>query len=173
MCGLWFLWVYSYTPQTLQPAAQQMEIENMDKVINIRPAKLLLSWQYDPRKAYDQLYNFDDQDDKERWLEEACGIIPDFFERALSVDPFVDIDSIAETMDKLYGFGGFQQYPLDGEVNAQGTYVSEYNDDPHLEPYIAFTSLDPSRTNVEMFVYPYGFVGLRDSHGATKIARFD
>ena len=145
----------------------------MDKVIKIRPAKLLLSWQYDPRKAYDQLYNFDDQDDKERWLEEACGIIPDYFERALSVDPFVDIESIAETMDKLYGFGGFQQYPLDGEVNAQGTYVSEYDDDPHLEPYIAFTRLDPSRTNVEMFVYPYGFVGLRDSHGATKIARFD
>ena len=55
MCGLWFLWVYSYTPQTLQTAAQQMEIENMDKVINIRPAKLLLSWQYDPRKAYAQL----------------------------------------------------------------------------------------------------------------------
>lgn len=147
----------------------------MDKVINIRPAKLLLSWQYDPRKAYDHFVDieWDSYDDKERWLEEACGIIPDYFERALSVDPFVDIESIAETMDKLYGFGGFQQYPLDGEVNAQGTYVSEYDDDPHLEPYIAFTSLDPSRTNVEMFVYPYGFVGLRDSNGASKIARFD
>lgn len=147
----------------------------MDKVIKIRPAKLLLSWQYDPRKAYDHFVDieWDSYDDKERWLEEACGIIPDFFERALSVDEFVDIESIAETMDQLYGFGGFQAYPIDGEVNAQGTYVSEYDDDPHLEPYIAFTSLDPSRTNVEMFVYPYGFVGLRDSNGATKIARFD
>ena len=129
--------------------------------------------QCDPRKAYDQLYEFADNDDKEQFLKQACGLIPYFFERALLVDDFVDIESIAQTMDQLYGCGGFQAYPINGEINAQGTYVSEYDDDPHLEPYIAFTSSDPSRTDVEMFVYPYGFVGLRDSHGATKIARFD
>ena len=137
----------------------------MEKVIKIRPAKLLLSWQYDPRKAYQHMTR--------EHLEEACGIIPDFFERALSVDDFTGIETVTGVMDDLYGFGGFEQYPIKGEITASGTYVSEYDDDPDLEPLIAFASLDPAHCDVEMFVYPYAFVGLRDSSGATKIARFD
>ena len=137
----------------------------METVIKIRPAKLLLSWQHDPKKVYTHM--------TDEHLEEACGIIPDFFERALSVDEFAGIETLAGVMDDLYGFGGFEQYPLNGEVTAGGTYISEYNDDEDLEPLIAFASLDPARCDVEMFVYPYGIVGLRDSAGATKIARFD
>ena len=70
---------------------------------------------------------------------------------------------------------GYTSVPsvLDGELKANGTYVSSYADDEDLHPYLALASLDPSRCDVECFVYPYGIVGLRDSSGQCKIARFD
>ena len=137
----------------------------MDKVIHIRPAKLLLSWQFDPHKQYPFAV--------EESLRASCGVIPDYFERALSVCEKLDIETLAVIMDDLYGYGGFAAYPLKGELNANGLYSSEFEDDPDLPPYVALTSVDPARCDVECFVYPYGFVGLRDSHGTTKIARFD
>lgn len=137
----------------------------METVIQIRPAKLLLSWQHDPQKQYP----FFDKPN----LEEASGLIPDFFERALSLTESGNLETIADGMDELCEFGGFAQYPLGGELKANGTYVSPFADDEDLHPYIALASLDPARCDVECFVYPYGIVGLRDSNGQTKIARFD
>jgi hypothetical protein len=137
----------------------------METVIQIRPSKLLLSWQHDPQKQYP----FFDKSN----LEEASGLIPDFFERALSLTESGNLETIADGMDELYQYGGFAQYPLGGELKANGTYVSPYADDEDLHPYVALASLDPSRCDVECFVYPYGIVGLRDSNGQCKIARFD
>lgn len=137
----------------------------MEKVIQIRPAKLLLSWQHDPQKQYP----FYDKPN----LEEASGLIPDFFERALSLTESGNLGTIADGMDDLYQHGGFAKYPLGGELKANGTYVSSFADDEDLHPYLALASLDPSRCDVECFVYPYGIVGLRDSSGQCKIARFD
>ena len=137
----------------------------METVIQIRPAKLLLSWQHDPQKQYP----FFDKPN----LEEASGLIPDFFERALSLTESGNLETIAEGMDELYQYGGFAQYPLGGELKANGTYVSPFADDEDLHTYVALASLDPSRCDVECFVYPYGIVGLRDSNGQSKIARFD
>ena len=137
----------------------------MEKVIQIRPAKLLLSWQHDPQKQYP----FFDKPN----LEEASGLIPDFFERALSLTDSGNLGTIADGMDDLYQHGGFAKYPLGGELKANGTYVSSFADDEDLHPYLALANLDPSRCDVECFVYPYGIVGLRDSSGQCKIARFD
>ena len=137
----------------------------MEKVIQIRPAKLLLSWQHDPQKQYP----FYDKPN----LEEASGLIPDFFERALSLTESGNLGTIADGMDDLYQHGGFAKYPLGGELKANGTYVSSFADDEDLHPYLALANLDPSRCDVECFVYPYGIVGLRDSSGQCKIARFD
>jgi len=137
----------------------------MEKVIKIRPAQLLLSWQFDPLKQYPFAV--------EESLKASCGVIPDYFERALSVCEKLDIETLAVIMDDLYGYGGFAAYPLKGELNANGLYSSEFEDDPDLPPYVALASLDPARCDVECFIYPYDIVGLRDSSGATKIARFD
>ena len=137
----------------------------MEKVIQIRPAKLLLSWQHDPQKQYP----FFDKPN----LEEASGLIPDYFERALSLTESGNLGTIADGMDDLYQHGGFAKYPLGGELKANGTYVSSFADDEDLHPYLALANLDPSRCDVECFVYPYGIVGLRDSSGQCKIARFD
>jgi len=137
----------------------------MDTVIKIRPAQLLLSWQFDPLKQYPFAV--------EESLKASCGIIPDYFERALSVCEAVDIEKLALIIDDLYGYGGFAAYPLKGELNANGLYSSEFEGDDDLPPYVALTSVDPARCDVECFIYPYDIVGLRDSSGATKIARFD
>ena len=137
----------------------------METVIHVRPAKLLLSWQHAPQKQYP----FYDKPN----LEEASGLIPDFFERALSLTESGNLGTIADGMDDLYQHGGFAKYPLGGELKANGTYVSSFADDEDLHPYLALANLDPSRCDVECFVYPYGIVGLRDSSGQCKIARFD
>ena len=137
----------------------------MEKVIQIRPAKLLLSWQHDPQKQYPF---FDTPN-----LEEASWLIPDYFERALSLTESGNLETIADGMDELYQCGGFAKYPLGGELKANGTYVSSFAEEDELHPYVALASLDPSRCDVECFVYPYGIVGLRDSSGQCKIARFD
>ena len=110
----------------------------MDKVIKIRPAQLLLSWQFDPLKQYPFAV--------EESLKASCGIIPDYFERALSVCEVVNIEEVALIMDDL---------------------------DDDLPPYAALTSVYPARCDVECFIYPYDIVGLRDSSGNTKVARFD
>ena len=106
----------------------------METVIKIRPAKLLLSWQFDPQKQHGY---FD-----KPMLEEACGFIPDFFERALSMTESGNLETIADGMDDLYQCGGFAQYPLGGELRANGTYVSSYADDEDWHPYLALASLD-------------------------------
>ena len=137
----------------------------METVIQIRPAKLLLSWQHDPQKQYP----FFDKPD----LEEASGLIPDVFERALSLTESGDLETISDGMDDLYQSGGFNRSVIGGELMANGTYVSSYADDEDLHPYLALVSLDPSRCDVECFVFPYGIVGLRDSNGQCKIARFN
>ena len=118
----------------------------MEKVIQIRPAKLLLSWQHDPQKQYP----FFDKPN----LEEASGLIPDYFERALSLTESGNLETIADGMDELYQCGGFAKYPLGGELKANGTYVSSFADDEDLHPYLALANLDPSRCDVECFVYP-------------------
>jgi len=133
--------------------------------VNIRPSKLLLSWLVDQNKQYIGV-------DKSR-LEEACGIIPDFFESAINrVGGNGGIDEIAKAMTEDYGMGGFTS-SWESKVNANGTLESEYADDPIEHPYLTLMSLDPAQGDVECLIYPYGIVGLRDSNGNSIVGRFD
>ncbi len=133
--------------------------------VNIRPSKLLLSWLVDQNKQYIGV-------DKSR-LEEACGIIPDFFESAINrVGGNGGIDEIAKAMTEDYGMGGFDS-SWESKVNANGTLESEYADDPIEHPYLTLMSLDPAQGDVECLIYPYGIVGLRDSNGNSIVGRFD
>ncbi len=133
--------------------------------VNIRPSKLLLSWLIDQNKQYIGV-------DKSR-LEEACGIIPDFFESAINrVGGNSGIDEIAKAMTEDYGMGGFTS-SWESKVNANGTLESEYADDPIEHPYLTLMSLDPAQCDVECLIYPAGIVGLRDSNGNSIVGRFD
>ena len=136
----------------------------MDKEIKIRPAQVLLSWQFDPQKQYPFAV--------EESFKQSCGLVPDYFERAISVCEVVNIEEVALIMDDLYGYGGFAARPLKGKLEANGAYSSEF-DEPALPAYVALTSVDPARCDVECFIYPYDIIGLRDSSGNTKVARFD
>ena len=133
--------------------------------VNIRPSKLLLSWLIDQNKQYIGV-------DKSR-LEEACGIIPDFFESAINkVGGNGGIGELAKAMTEDYGMGGFTS-SWESKVNANGTLESEYADDPIEHPYLTLMSLDPAQGDVECLIYPYGIVGLRDSNGNSIVGRFD
>ena len=133
--------------------------------VNIRPSKLLLSWLIDQNKQYIGV-------EKSR-LEEACGIIPDFFESAINrVGGNGGIDEIAKAMTEDYGMGGFTS-SWQSKVNANGTLESEYADDPIEHPYLTLMSLDPAQCDVECLIYPAGIVGLRDSNGNSIVGRFD
>lgn len=99
---------------------------------------------------------------------EACGIIPDIFCQAcLSSDPLL-LETIADTMDEIYQFGGFM-YAFEGAVSPEGRYCSGYEDDDDLAPLARFIY-----DRFELFVYPYAITALRDRNTREfKIGRFD
>jgi len=112
-------------------------------------------------------------------LIEACGIIPDFFAEACitaeSENPDgVSIEAIADAMDNVYQFGGFQ-YPFGGDVDADGVYRSQYAEDPPLSPLVRFAyAVTMGGQDFECFVYQYGITAIRERGSDTaKVARFD
>jgi len=131
-------------------------------------------------------------------LFHACGIIPDMFadacvvsdnpETTLSVaggstvikrdkiaeqvadESLTKLDVVANTMDLLYGYGGFGAYPYVGEVLPTGEYRSN-SDDDDLPPLAQFTYVD---SGLVCYVYEYSIIAVKDTAtGQAKIARFD
>ena len=106
-------------------------------------------------------------------IVEACGLIPDFFCQAcldLPINPIsidTDLKFVADAMDSIYGFGGFQ-YPWSGTVTTEGVYKSN-DSDPDMNPLALFRY-----GHMELFVYPYGVCAIRDTNtNKYKVARFD
>jgi hypothetical protein len=147
----------------------------------VRAAIWSLNWDYNPAGAYDEEIT-------EEWFMEACGLIPDFFVKALDEWAIENGESetvngkqptlseIAERMDTIYGFGGFRTYLWKGTVLENGTFEALPTDDdeqdPPLHPYVKLTH--QNNWSIECFVYPYGVVTLRDyDSGETMTARFD
>jgi len=98
---------------------------------------------------------------------EALGLIPHFFERSLYIEG-QSIQSVADKMDSLYHYGGFV-YPFDGTiVDNKGRYLADNDEDGPLDPIAKITKL-----GFTLWVYPYSIVGLTDTKGNQKIARFD
>ena len=98
---------------------------------------------------------------------EYLGILPEFFIHATQGTDDATLDTIADAMDSVYGFGGFQ-YPFGGTVADSGAFQSP--DDPDLQPYATISYLD----RFTMYCYPYAITAIRDNDtGETKIGRFD
>jgi hypothetical protein len=135
--------------------------------LNIRPSDFVLDRVLNP--AADRRIGSARPGD----IIEACGIIPDFFCAACimasnSGEP-VTLDAIADDMDAEYQMGGFC-YPFGGSVDVDGTYHSEFADDPDMAPLARF-GFDG---RFFCYVYDYGIVAIRDGlDGPAKIARFD
>ena len=118
---------------------------------------------------------------------EACGIIPQFFEDACDAELKAAIEAadkglrsyislphtlkfVANKMDELYQYGGFEDSTFDGEIRPDGTYQSD-DEDPDMAPLAKFTSNDRM---MELFVYDYGICAIRNRQTSEyKIARFD
>ena len=113
-------------------------------------------------KDYSVQWNHSDYPEVTR---EYLGILPEFFISATQEGD--TLDAVAEAMDSVYGFGGFQ-YPFGGTVADSGAYQSP--EDPDLEPYATITY----RERFTMYCYPYAITAIRDNDtGETKIGRFD
>tara|TARA_R110002049_G_scaffold14926_1_gene62093 strand:- start:228 stop:632 length:405 start_codon:yes stop_codon:yes gene_type:complete len=127
--------------------------------LHLRPAQLLLHWDYNPTFAEE--YNHISR----TGFVKMVGLIPDFFVHAVTEED-LDIASIADAMDDAYGMGGFRN-TFSGSISADGVYSSD--GDPDLVPLVALSA----DTHVTCYIYNYGIVGLRDGHGNVRIGRFD
>tara|TARA_R110001583_G_C5323860_1_gene377536 strand:- start:27 stop:431 length:405 start_codon:yes stop_codon:yes gene_type:complete len=127
--------------------------------LHLRPAQLLLHWDYNPTFAEE--YNHISR----TGFVKMVGLIPDFFVHAVTEED-LDIASIADAMDDAYGMGGFRN-SFSGSISADGVYSSD--GDPDLVPLVALSA----DTHVTCYIYNYGIVGLRDGHGNVRIGRFD
>ena len=79
--------------------------------------------------------------------------------------------TLADEMDQIYMYGGFK-FAFEGTVDEDGIYASPYEEDEDLYPLARFYHPD---NNLEVFVYKYGIIAIRDSKNikSFKIARFD
>jgi hypothetical protein len=102
-------------------------------------------------------------------MREACGLIPEFFARAVA-EGADTLNKVCSYMSDYYGFGN--SWNFDGTITAEGVYVSPYEDDEDLEPLGHWTSNTGGL--FDLFVYPYGMCAVGDpSTGETKITRMD
>ena len=160
--------------------------------INIRAADFVLEWKFNPIANADYPEVTPSNQSNVDWYMENCGLIPDFFARAIdewesangsgcntddSRGDRPTLSEIAKRMDTIYGFGGFNRYAWPGTVLEDGTFESPHVDDadeqdPPLIPIVKLIHAD--ERHLECFVYSYGVVTLRDiKTGETKTARFD
>ena len=115
------------------------------------------------RSSWKAQYNTEDYPNVTR---EYLGLIPEFFMEAVQYGGDT-LDTVADAMDSLYGYGGFR-FPFDGTVTDTGVYTTP--DDPDLQPYATISYLD----RFTMYCYPYAITAIRDDDtGETKIGRFD
>ena len=99
---------------------------------------------------------------------ESCGLLPEFFfsvaNRATLDHKDLTLDAAWEGLDDEYGFG---LYRMTGStVTPQGVW--QYPEDPDLYPLVSM-----KHQGVEMLVYDYGLVALRDKSGETRCTRMD
>jgi hypothetical protein len=143
------------------------------KTLVVRPSELILDRVLNPAGDADL------NRAQPAHLLEACGIIPDFFAEACitaeTENPDgVNIDAIADAMDRVYQFGGFE-FPLGGDLDADGVYRSQYAEDPDMSPLVRFAyAVTMGGQAFECFVYECGITAIRERGSETaKVARFD
>ena len=115
----------------------------MEMLKNVRASDLVLDRIFNPANSPDiETLNND-------YLAESCGLIPDFFADAcliLEIDSdTIDfkntestaLDTIADTMNNIYGSGGFFN-GFGGSIDGDGCYVSEYSEEEPMPPFAKF-----------------------------------
>tara|TARA_R110002020_G_scaffold144244_1_gene317149 strand:+ start:58 stop:471 length:414 start_codon:yes stop_codon:yes gene_type:complete len=137
----------------------------MQKTINIRPADLILVWEFDPNKSFPHL--------EASHIKQSAGVIPDFFTMAIINGAGGDIQQASEMIDEAYGYGGFNRYPWPSKISDQNRLVSNFESDPELDPLLILKAIGDHDEGLEVILYSHDIVALRDSHGTTKISRFD
>jgi len=103
-------------------------------------------------------------------LIEACGLLPNFFIDSLTKVAYEGgegAQAVYDEMVTLYGFGDYSG-PSWGTVSPSGSYVSSYEEDEDLEPYLMMESLE----GVKMYVYPNAILAVMDSE-TTILTRMD
>ena len=102
-------------------------------------------------------------------MREACGLIPEFFARAVA-EGADTLDDVCADMANFYGFNNI--WDFGGSITSEGVYVSPYEDDDDLEPLGHWTSI--TSQPLDLFVYPYGICAVGNPRtGETKITRMD
>jgi len=115
----------------------------MEILQNVRASDLVLDRIFNPANSPDveTLNN--------EYLAESCGLIPDFFADAclmLELDSdtidfkntkSTELETIANTMNTLYGCGGFFN-GFGGSKDEHGCYVSEYSEEEPMPPFAKF-----------------------------------
>ena len=92
------------------------------------------------------------QEDYPEITREYLGLIPEFFIHATQEGE--SLNQVAQAMDEIYGYGGFQ-YAFAGVVSDSGTY--QVPEDPDLEPYATISYLD----RFTLYCYPYAITAIR------------
>ena len=130
--------------------------------------ELLYRLEPDPVGHYISTGHYGGIDECEQHCKEWAGYIPHIFAEAVMLSDErgdVSLDAVAQSMNDVYGFGGFS-YPMGGDVDSvSGVY--SYPGDPDQFPLV-----DIRTHGLRLLVYPYGIVALTDGD-RTKTARFD
>lgn len=112
----------------------------------------------------------------------AAGLLPFFFRDAIvKADEYnAEIKSrikfIAALMDDEYGFS-LDSWTFGGEIRPDGTYVSEFDDDPDMQPiseWEAGRDYADKWGDIKLFIYNYAILALYDTTtGKYTIGRMD
>ena len=141
---------------------------------SVRASDLVLDRTFNPAESPDvETLN-------KEYLAEACGLIPDFFADAclmleLDIDTIdfkntksTQLDHIAETMNTIYGSGGFYD-GFGGSIDEDGCYVSKYSEEEPMPPFAKFIY-----ENFCCYVYDCAITVLFDLRTRqTIVGRFD
>ena len=99
---------------------------------------------------------------------ERLGLVPAFFSQGVIAASFGGggIATVANEMNDMYGFGGFDDQVWRGEIDDAGVYHAP--EDEPLEPFATV-----SFGGWTMWAYPYAIFGIKDSVGNQRVGRFD
>lgn len=100
-------------------------------------------------------------------LLEACGLIPQIFSRAAGEPDTEDAEDLYKAAVQQYGYGDMASDSW-GTVHSDGTYESQYDEDPDLYPLVVFRW----PFGVEVLVYRHAIIAVRDEDN-TIISRMD
>ena len=102
-------------------------------------------------------------------LEAACGLIPFFVQDVAYAGP-EDAAEAFKLMVENYGFP-VSDMLVEGEGTIESDGTHKFPGDPDQAPYVSY-ELEDTPTQIQIMVYQYGFVVVRDND-STYMTRMD